>query len=571
MAKHSRTTSSKAGRLGVAAVYCRTSKEDRASKKVSIEQQVDDGSRLALENGYSPKPYIDRDRRGSWPPPQWAESSGVKTRASLGELIRDIESGSIKAVVFRSRDRLARNTRLSLRFWEFCDDHKVAVFATHEHIAAANDPSGRFILTVLVAASQMELERIQTNIKAGKAYAKRHRMKVCGVRTVGYRDGRDAKGISTIEVDPVGAECVKELYRRYIAGETYGQLCDWAQREYPDSHPPIGKRWYRSTVRRVLSNTAYIGEGVQPYPRIIEHATFLAAQKCEASRRNVKWGRKLRKHLLSGGVLRCGYDGLPMIAYMRYDKAGEPIETEYKCAAKHADGRHPFSMRESLWLEWVERYIATATKIAGQQPDGDRLALELRRDTVSRNIEGFETMAAKGELTFGRYTDLTRQARTELARLDGELAKIAAASASDLSIPWSKMTFAQRRQRLTETLESVVVYRTGVMVRFNPSWTMASHRDAWGLPEFARGLPSVPYWFPLWTPKRVGMFGQPLRRLVPLFEVGKDCIPNMEPATMEGVECMEVIWDGVLPERPLRRAAASAARTAKAAAARTRP
>jgi len=140
----------------VACIYARQSRDAgrnqraaEASSKygaesISIRQQVQDAQRLAKEKGFQLDEkhiFVDANLSGKLMPTCWG-TPRTKTRLGLSELIKAIERGELNVVLIRKRDRLARNTALSIRLYEFFRQHKVGLFCTHESIACGTAESG---------------------------------------------------------------------------------------------------------------------------------------------------------------------------------------------------------------------------------------------------------------------------------------------------------------------------------------------------------------------------------------------------------------------------------------------
>lgn len=519
-----RVAEQKAGQRVEAAVYCRTSKEDPRSKKVSNEQQVDDGRKLAQKMKLHVSPehiYIDRDLSGKLPPPQWAKEG--KTRPQFGKLITAIERGKVKAIIFRMRDRIARNTILSLQFWEFCEKCDVAVYATHEIMPAATDASGRFALTILIAAAQLQLEQTTANIKAAKDYAKRHGLKMCDVQTVGYKNGKRGE----ILKDELGENIVNEIYDLFIGGMSMMQIVHHCNATYPNSHPRHGKQWYCSTVRRILSNPAYINKATQQYPEIMTADKWLAAQQAYKARANAKWGVKLHKHLLSG-FIKCGYDGETMVTFSRYSKGdtAKRIGFDIKCSRKHA-GAHPFSMREMKWLEFVVQHLSSA-KVVRTYSGAKVVDLELQLSRVETNLAGYKNQVNAGVIDLSEFAEMTRAAKANAAKIRTEIASLSATERRSAK-GWHEMTMDEQRLRLHEICEKIETFDDGVLVYYRPNVTFADSADAvFGAADFG-----VPVWYPLCHV--TGLAGKKQHSLVP--EDDREW-RGYEHGRKHGIECM---------------------------------
>ena len=273
-----------------AAVYARTSREFKGVERVSIEQQIEDGTALAVSKKLvsdtqkqAVREFRDPDRSGSLPPRQWLDG-GRKHREALTALIDAVERGEVSAVVVRKLDRLARGTELTLRLLRLFQDHKVRLLATDEQLPGSDDDSGLFTLTVLAAAAEYELKKISRNTKAGLAYIKRHGGKIGSARTLGYCDGKE-KG--TVEVVEPEAALVREVFTRLVAGESLCAVGRWLTTQ-TDRRGKHKGGWMPDHIAAIIRNPRYIGmqkcdDGtLQPskvFPAIIEPTVYWDAQK----------------------------------------------------------------------------------------------------------------------------------------------------------------------------------------------------------------------------------------------------------------------------------------------------
>jgi DNA invertase Pin-like site-specific DNA recombinase len=470
-----------------AAIYGRTSREDKASRKVSIDIQVDDGRKVATRDGLTVEPrhvFIDRDLSGKLYPTGW--TSEKKARPAFGQLIKAIENNEIQAVIVQRRDRIARNTILALKFFEFCQQHNVALYFTHENITFSNDASGKFGLTVLVAAAQMELDKITERNRSVRKWLQANKRKTAAVVTVGYKDGGKGK----IDIDPEGAELVKKIYALYLKGKTFGQIVDYCKQEFPFLHPPIGKTWYRSTIQRILTNSAYIGQGIQSQPRIIEDELFNETQKQIAARANTKWGSKLKKHLLSG-FIRCGYDGEQMQVYTLYknNDTSKPVGHAFKCCKKHNGDEYPRCIRETHWDACIEFFFATAKRVA--VANGSVADLEIKRSRIETNLKETQGMFASGDIDGQTFREMTRTAKRNLADIDAQIA-VKSENANPLK-EWSTLTLEDKRQQLHSVIDGIRVFNDYVIVKVKPNIRLSGFEEVDNL-EYKTGCEIV-FWF----------------------------------------------------------------------------
>lgn len=85
-----------------------------------------------------------------------------------------------------------------------------------------------------------------------------------------------------IELHPTESEITQEIFRRYAAGSSYGQLIEWLK----DQNVPyeVGKQWNKSMIARILEDRRYLGE--KDFPIIIKKSTYDAAEQARSAKRH---------------------------------------------------------------------------------------------------------------------------------------------------------------------------------------------------------------------------------------------------------------------------------------------
>lgn len=178
--------------------------------------------------------------------------SGTSTkRPEFKRLIKDCEAGLIDIILVKSISRFARNTVDTLNTIRHLIDLSVEVRFERERINTLSG-DGELLLTLLASYAQEESDSISRNVK----WAIRKRFKEGvqnGVRApFAYRwDGEKYLAI------PEKAEIVKEIFRRYIAGESAYRIANsLAKREIKGQ---AGLPIEQSTIKEVLSSRSYTG------------------------------------------------------------------------------------------------------------------------------------------------------------------------------------------------------------------------------------------------------------------------------------------------------------------------
>ena len=268
--------------------------------------------------------------------------TSVKKREEFNKLIRLCKRGKVDMIITKSISRFARNTVDCLKYVRMLRELKVDVFFEEQGIHSI-DPNSEFYITIYGSIAQSESENISANVKWGKAQsAKEGKVSFHYKNFLGYRRGADGKP----EIDPEQAKIIKQIYERFLAGDSLGGIIDYlAERNIPS---PGGKeKWTYSTIRSVLSNERYKGDAVinktyivdclskkvktnngerpkyyveNNHPAIIDAATFGRVQE-ELARRSGKrkvkqigtkteQGRYSSKYALTE-LLICGECGTP--------------------------------------------------------------------------------------------------------------------------------------------------------------------------------------------------------------------------------------------------------------------
>lgn len=467
-----------------AVVYARTSKDDpRSESKISIVQQCESAQKMAKNEGMKiVETFIDQDQSGKIPPQQWLTSNG-KYRDGLTRLIKEIEKGGIDAVICRKTDRLSRNLTYARQLYDFLANHKVRLYCTHETLPAGRDASGIFGMTILAAVAEFELGKTQENIKAAKAYAREHGLKMSGVRTPGYKDGTRIGGKpASIEIDEEAANTVREIFRRYDKGESISSIVRWCNQNHPTHCSKIGNKWYVSSVRRMLDNPSFVGLKRDEngdfitalYPQIVDDAIFWrVSRKRQTQVKNTKRPQHTN-HLLTGALI-CGYCHNGLVCYTRYRRGTKiPVGTEYKCP-RCRGGSAPFVMRESKWMEWFTSFFGKIMGIRVPRVNSKEITdLEILRSQLMRKIEFLEEAFDKKDLLEEQFIRMNSRASGNLQKVTDKISaikKVDLHSLEDLSkmedIPFASRSFSSQRNLVKAMVEKIEVYKDRIHV-FTP-------------------------------------------------------------------------------------------------------
>ncbi|HTS19406.1 MAG TPA: recombinase family protein [Verrucomicrobiae bacterium] len=461
----------------LAAIYVRRSLERTGEDSVSISQQLADANKLAKGEGCrvdDRHTYIDANLSGKLPPTCWAQGKS-KSRPALSKLIDDIEKGEpVVVVICRKRDRLARNLVLAMRLYEFFAEHKVRLLCTHESLPASTDASGKFTLAVLAAAAELTLQQISENYLATKKYMKSEGRKIGPSYCLGYYELGNGK----VKVDEAEAEIVREVFRRFAGGAGKLALVRFLNEHHRDKRKKKGRRWWSSSVDRLLTNVRYIGlqqygDGSlvksAAYPPIVDAALFHQVQQLFKARRGMRPRFEKHPHLLSG-FLRCGDCGRPLRARTVLNKQKKVVGMTYLCTnSEHQHNFKPFQMMEAQWIEWFDRFssafIHSLFHLSDNKEKQEESQIKARLAKIEENLERVAAQVARGETDADVLVGINRRAREERLKLEGTLATmVRGQSGFQTFVAWGGMNFQQKRIALTSAVDRIDVFEREVVV-----------------------------------------------------------------------------------------------------------
>lgn len=274
--------------------------------RVSTEAQADEGYSLAAQGekleAYCRMKGITQFRRfidGGY-------TGSNLSRPGVDELIAGIQNGEIERVVVYKLDRLSRSQKDTLYLIEDVFlPHGVDFVSINENIDTGS-PYGRAMIGILSAFAQLERENIFLRTRMGMVErVKQGYWPGGGKIPFGY-DYDAAQGILIPNGD---ADTVRELYARYLEGQSAGRIAR-----------DLGLK-YEHLVTQILareSNTGVICYKGQVYPG--RHEPLVSREQYDRALRRLQ---KPKPRAAAGGklltgLLVCGHCG----AKMRYQKWG---------------------------------------------------------------------------------------------------------------------------------------------------------------------------------------------------------------------------------------------------------
>ena len=172
-------------------------------------------------------------------------------RPEMQRLLKDIEVGSIDILLAIKTDRLTRDGYDGYWLLHYCDKYNVKIELTLEpfDISTAN---GEMMFGLNLAFGQRERKEISARTKRGLEQMAIEHKYPCSP-PYGYTRNPVTK---QLEIDPVEAEVVKDIFDLSIAGTPYRQIAEYMRKD--NRYLKRGK-WTDTKVFKILDNEIYIG------------------------------------------------------------------------------------------------------------------------------------------------------------------------------------------------------------------------------------------------------------------------------------------------------------------------
>lgn len=329
----------------LAAIYTRVSSEEQV-KGYSLAEQERACREKAQELGAAHVVmYSDEGITGS-----------LIERPGLTQLRDAISRKELGVLICRDPDRLARNLAHQLIIADECEKNGTELIFTGWDWQKT--PEGQLFFAIRGAVSQYEREKIRERMKRGKMQKARSGLEPNRINIFGYQYNETGQAL----LEDREAGIVRDIFRWFISEDISLTALAYRLEKLGIPTPGGQKRWYKQTVRYILSNPTYMGKhifnkrndsGIKnnkyakekarrifrvesewieiPYPEIIDPKTFGQAQE-KLSRCKRLWSGDPKYAYLLSGLLRCGKCGNTMIGMRtNYRKPHQPDCIVYSC------------------------------------------------------------------------------------------------------------------------------------------------------------------------------------------------------------------------------------------------
>lgn len=339
------------GELRPAIAYYRYSSHRQGEQ--SIEGQHDAAVAWAAAHGYTIiKEYADRAMTGM-----------NDDREQFQLMLREMERLHPAVLILWKVDRMGRNKE-EIAFNKYrCKKAGVKVVYTAESIP--NTPEGVILESVLEGMAEYYSLQLSQNIRRGQRVSASKCQSTGGNRPLGYRTGPDKR----FEIDPEGAAIVRQVFDRYVAGETQAEIVRSLNEQ--GLRTLHGKPFTHNSLRTMLKNEKYIG--VYTYkdevridggvPAIIDVETFEKAQVMLKVNKRAPAHKWTKADYILTEKLFCGCCGDMMVGISGTSKTGAKHHY-YGCSRRRGDKKGRGSCtKKNVRKEWIEDLVLRETRI----------------------------------------------------------------------------------------------------------------------------------------------------------------------------------------------------------------
>lgn len=305
---------------GAAAIYCRVSRKD--SMECGESQSIHNQMELAWKAVQQEDELCSRELL------YFCDDGYTGTnmnRPAVQKMLAGIFMGKIQALVVKDFSRLSRNHLELAELLEVVfPRYQVRVVSIADHYDSRKGPPGmqEALKNIFYEYYCRDISRKTKNALRAKRECGEGRP---GRVPYGYRRGADGK----LTVDAQEAERIRQIYEMSIQGEA----CSRIARKMENRETDGKKKWYASTVWRILHDPVYMGTETwhkyenryrdgfvtvripeqewkkrkEAVPEIISEKMFQKSQDMHPLNHDL-CGKKGKRHLFHG-ITKCGYCG----------------------------------------------------------------------------------------------------------------------------------------------------------------------------------------------------------------------------------------------------------------------
>ena len=334
--------------------------------------------------------------------------TGTKeARDGFQRLLTDCRNSQIDLVITKSISRFARNTVTLLETVRELKALGVDVFFEEQNLHSIST-DGELMLTILASYAQEESHSASENQKWRVRKGFENGELVNWRFMFGYDIDKNG-----IRINPSEALVVQEIFRRALAGDTFGAICrDLNAREVNGA---LGGRWSVPRIHAILSNEKYTGNALlqkryrnnhlekklchnhgelpryfatESHPAIINEATFQATQDVLARLADQTAHRAKPQLSEFTGVIHCPHCGKPYKRVTSNGSVGWNCRTYQEKGKRFCRGKKipedtlKAVCTEVLGLDKYDAAVFIASVESIEVPEDNRLLFHLKDGCV---------------------------------------------------------------------------------------------------------------------------------------------------------------------------------------------
>ena len=237
--------------LTPAALYARVS-SDRQDVDLSVAAQMRALRDYAKANGYSvAREYVDE-----------AESGRIADRPQFRKMIDEggKATAPFEVILVWKFSRFTRKREHAVAFKSMLRRKGIRVVSITEH--ADDSPTGKLMEAIIESVDEFYSENLATEVVRGMREAASRGFFLGSKAPFGYTRIKVSDGVKdrpTLEVDPVAAPIVKEIFESSRRGNGLKEICKELNGRGITNR---GRRWQKNIVHYLLTNEAYTGTAV---------------------------------------------------------------------------------------------------------------------------------------------------------------------------------------------------------------------------------------------------------------------------------------------------------------------
>ncbi len=239
--------------------YARVS-TDHIEQKKSLKNQKEHFEKYIKENPNWTyiEGYVDDGITGT---------SDVK-RDNFMKMIEDARNGKFDLIITKEISRFSRNTLDSIKYTRELLSYGVAVLFVNDNINTAM-PDSELRLTIMASMAQDEIRRLSERVKFGMNRAIERGEILGNDMLYGYKKDKNTGILHIVEEE---AEIVRKIYELYaVEKKSLSQITKILNNEKIKTRE--GKKWYISTISRMIGNPKYKGYYCAKKSEIVDYMT----------------------------------------------------------------------------------------------------------------------------------------------------------------------------------------------------------------------------------------------------------------------------------------------------------